>query len=138
MKLVTIGVFGFTEAGYFAALQQAGVDTFCDVRSRRAVRGSEYKFVNSKRLQNRLKEMGIRYLHFRELAPSAELRQRQKAADKEARVARRKRAVLSETFVEGYKHECLAHFDSAKFIGSLAPGARVVALFCVEREPAAC
>jgi len=136
-KIATIGVYGATEAGFFAALRDAGVDTFCDIRARRGVRGSEYAFVNSKRLQSKLTELGIRYLHFKELAPSETLRKRQYAADKLDRVAKRKRTELSELFVNGY-HEERRDFDSRKFIEQLGPDARVLALFCVERAPAAC
>ena len=110
LKFVTIGVYGFTEAAFFAALQRAGVDTFCD----------------------------IRYLHFRELAPSPALRQRQVEADKLEGTTKRKRTALGEVFVQGYCAERLAAFDSAKFVELLGAGAKVVALFCVEREPAAC
>ena len=138
LKFVTIGVYGFTEAAFFAALQRAGVDTFCDIRWRRGVRGSEYAFVNSARLQKRLAELGIRYLHFRELAPSPALRQRQVEADKLEGTTKRKRTALGEVFVQGYCAERLAAFDSAKFVELLGAGAKVVALFCVEREPAAC
>lgn len=38
----------------------------------------------------------------------------------------------------GYERERLASFDSRSFLAELGPEARVVALFCVEREPAAC
>ena len=41
LELLTIGVYGFDPGGFFGALSAAGVDTFCDVRSRRGVRGSE-------------------------------------------------------------------------------------------------
>jgi uncharacterized protein (DUF488 family) len=138
MKIVTIGVYGFSERQFFAALQRARVDTFCDVRYRRAVRGPEYAFANSQRLQARLAQQGIRYLHFRDLAPSPEVRSRQAAADKRLHVARRKRTQLSSEFICGYEQECLAHFDSAQFVERLGSKAAVVALFCVEREPAAC
>jgi len=137
-KIVTIGVYGFDETGFFAALRQAGVDTFCDIRLRRGVRGREYAFVNSKRLQARLAELGIRYLHLKELAPSRALRDRQTAADQAARTAKRKRTELSELFIAGYREECLCAFDSRKFIEQLGPDAKIVALFCVEREPDAC
>ena len=69
-KIVTIGVYGFDEAGFFRALQEARVDTFCDIRDRRGVRGSTYAFVNSQRLQTRLTNLGICYLHRKDLAPS--------------------------------------------------------------------
>jgi len=136
-KIVTLGVYGATEAGFFAALRDAGVDTFCDIRARRGVRGSEYAFVNSKRLQSKLTELGIRYLHFKEFAPSEALRQRQYAADKADHISKRKRTELSELFVRGYE-ESMRTFDSRKFVERLGPDALVVALFCVERAAAAC
>ena len=138
MKLVTIGVYGSDEAAFFGALQRAGVDTFCDIRWRRGMRGREYAFVNSARLQKRLAELGIRYLHLRELAPRPELRAAQDKADKEQGTAKRKRTVLGDLFVDGYRRERLDDFDSRKFLQQFAPESRVVALFCVEREPAAC
>ncbi len=116
IKFLTIGVYGFTQASFFEALQQAAVDTFCDIRWRRGVRGSEYAFVNSARLQKRLSELGIRYLHFRELAPSPALRQRQAEADKAQGTTKRKRTVLGEVFVSGYREERLSLFDSQKFV----------------------
>lgn len=137
-KLVTLGVYDTSEAAFFAALQAAGVDTFCDIRYRRGVRGSKYAFVNSVRLQRRLAELGIRYLHCRDLAPSPGLRQRQASADEAEGTTKRQRRVLGEVFIAGYGEECLARFDSRRFIERLGAGARVVALFCVEREPAAC
>jgi uncharacterized protein (DUF488 family) len=137
-RIITLGVYGSTEAGFFAALHSAGVDTFCDIRLRRGVRGKEYAFVNHRRLEARLAELGIRYLHFKELAPSLALRERQQAADQAERTAKRQRIELSELFVTGYGEECLRPFDSRRFVERLGPQARVVALFCVERAPAAC
>ena len=58
-------------------------DLFVDVRQRRGVRGSKYAFLNSTRLQERLGALGIRYLHLKELAPTAEIRAIQKAKDAE-------------------------------------------------------
>jgi uncharacterized protein (DUF488 family) len=137
-RLVTIGVYGFNEAAFFDALRQAGVDTFCDIRWRRGVRGSEYAFVNSARLQRRLAELGIRYLHFRELAPSPELRRRQVEADRASGMGKRQRAALGDAFIAGYEEDNLQGFDSRAFLTQLPEAARVVVLFCVEREPAAC
>jgi uncharacterized protein (DUF488 family) len=138
MKLVTIGVYGFSEAAFFDALQQAGVDTFCDIRWRRGVRGAEYAFANRARLEQRLTELGIRYLHFRDLAPTPALRQRQYQADKAEGTTKRKRSALGAVFIAGYREERLSAFDSRQFVEQLGPEARTVALFCVEREPAAC
>ena len=137
-QIVTIGVYGFDAGHFFQALQQAKVDTFCDLRGRRAVRGSEYAFANSERLQRRLKELGIRYLHFKELAPSEETRALQTREDHEHKIARRKREQLGQPFITSYKRECLAHFDSHAFLDRLGPETRIFALFCVERVPQAC
>jgi hypothetical protein len=46
--------------------------------------------------------------------------------------------VLDPAFAAAYRRERLASFDSRQFIADLGPDAHVVALFCVEREPAAC
>jgi hypothetical protein len=138
MKFVTIGVYGFSEDGFFEALRKAGVDTFCDIRWRRGVRGSEYSFVNSARLQKRLGEMDIRYFHFRNLAPTPDLRARQTAADKAEGTTKRQRATLGELFITGYREENLAKFDARNFLEALGNQARVVALFCVEGNPSAC
>ncbi len=138
MKLVTIGVYGFDEHSFFEALLAAGVDVFCDIRQRRGVRGAAYAFANSQRLQRRLAELGIRYLYRRDLAPTAAVRARQAEADKALRVAKRKRRVLGEAFVQAYRAEVLADFDPQSLLDEVGSDARVLALFCVEREPAAC
>ena len=136
--LVTIGVYGNDEASFFGALQQAGVDTFVDIRSRRGVRGAAYAFANSQRLQARLAELNIRYLHRPDLAPSPETRNQQYAADKANKTAKRQRSVLDPVFAAAYRQERLAGFDSGQFIADLGPDAHVIALFCVERKPTAC
>jgi uncharacterized protein (DUF488 family) len=138
LKLVTIGVYGFSEEAFFAALKDAQVDTFVDIRRRRGVRGSAYAFANSERLQRRLAELGIRYLHRLDLAPTAELRQRQDAADKAGKVAKRQRTTLDPIFVAAFQEKVLAGFNLDSLLDQLEPDAKVVALFCVERDPAAC
>lgn len=137
LTVFTIGVYGWEPEQFFAALQAAGVDLFCDIRARRGVRGSEYAFANSQRLQARLAELGIRYLHRPDLAPSEATRAAQHQADATSHTARRQRSQLSPAFVESYEREQLAGFDSAAFVTELEP-ARRVALMCVEREPSAC
>src|SRR5437588_11933269 len=118
MRIITSGVYGFSEEVFFQKLQQAGVDTFCDIRWRRGVRGREYAFANSRRLQKRLAELGIRYLHCRELAPSPALRKRQTAADTAAGIEKRKRTSLGEAFIAGYR-EAISCLNSRRFIDSL-------------------
>ena len=137
-RILTIGVYGYIEETFFQALREAGVDTFCDIRRRRGVRGARYAFANSKRLQARLAELGIQYHHFLELAPTAEIRERQKTADKTARVAKRERTGLDDAFIEAYTEEILASFDADAFLQKLGDQPRVIALCCVEKEPAAC
>jgi hypothetical protein len=136
--LVTIGVYGWDEERFFRALTAAQVDTFCDLRRRRGVRGAEYAFANSQRLQTRLAGLGIRYVYCQELAPSLATRAEQYAADEATKTAKRQRTTLSPSFVTAYRQQCLTDFDSARFAEGLGPQARVVALFCVEQEPAAC
>ena len=136
-EIVTIGAYGWDAGRFFAALTEARADTFCDLRARRGVRGHEYAWANSQRLQAALMERGIRYLHFPELAPSEAARAAQAAADKAAGIAKRKRTALGAAFVEAYRQEQLAAFDTSAFLAALGD-ARVVALFCVEGDPAAC
>jgi uncharacterized protein (DUF488 family) len=138
LRLVTIGVYGYTENAFFNALRKAGVDTFCDVRYRRGVRGREYAFANRRRLEARLARSGVRYLHFPEVAPSPALRARQEAVDRLTRTGKRQRDKLSADFVRGYRAERLRHLDSHRLLERLGDDARVVVLFCVERDPAAC
>jgi uncharacterized protein (DUF488 family) len=138
VRVVTIGVYGWEEAAFFAALPAAGVDTLVDIRRRRGVRGREYAFANSERLQRRLAELGIRYIHRLELSPDESVRRKQYEADKAAKVARRKRTELAPAFAAAYQQGALASFDGDAFLADLGPDAHVVALFCVEREPAAC
>jgi uncharacterized protein (DUF488 family) len=135
---VTIGVYGFEEVDFFKALVDAGVDVFCDIRQRRGVRGSTYAFANSQRLQAKLNELGIAYIHRKDLAPSRATRELQYAADKESKTAKRQRSTLSAPFVEAYRRDYLAGFDSSEFVSELGSEAKRVALFCVERDPAAC
>lgn len=137
-RLVTIGLYGYDEKSFFASLASASVDTLCDVRRRRGVRGSTYSFANSTRLQQRLRELGIGYVHFRELAPTDPVRQLQHRADQRTGVSKRQRQRLSDAFVLAYTETCLAHLNIDAFLYQLGPDCRVPALFCVEGNPEAC
>jgi uncharacterized protein (DUF488 family) len=137
-KIVTIGVYGFDKDSFFQALLNANVDTFCDIRMRRGMRGSLYAFVNSQSLQRQLNEMRIRYLHIKDLAPTQEIREKQKLQDKELGVAKRTRTGLAQSFIQAYEQECLSIYDSRMFLEQVGPEAKVISLFCVEREPSAC
>ena len=135
--LATIGVYGFGVESFLAALDRAGVRLVVDVRQRRGVRGSEYAWANSKRLQAALAGAGIAYEHRPDLAPTTELRRLQYAADDRAGVGKRSRVELAAEYVEGFLGEILARAD----LDSLAEAVREcgpAALLCVERDPEAC
>jgi uncharacterized protein (DUF488 family) len=135
--IFTIGAYGWSEGAFFAALKRAGIATVCDVRQRRGVRGSEYAFANSNRLQARLADLGITYVHRLDLAPTTGMRQAQYAADDAAGVGKRSRTALGEAFVDAYRRERLDDFDPKAFLADVATGGPVV-LFCVERDATAC
>jgi len=137
-KIVTIGVYGTNEFSFYNALKKADVDVFCDIRLHRGMRGSKFAYVNSSFLQNRLKELGINYLHLKELAPSKEVRAMQKEDDKNSGVEKRTRMTLGRVFVEEYQERNLLKFDAGAFMSLLPNKTRVIALFCVERSPEAC
>ena len=136
-KIITIGVYGFTEATFFEALLAHGVDLFCDVRQRRGLRGRDYAFANSQRLQERLAQLGIAYKHLKNLAPTPEVRRQQQTVDQAGGVKKRARSQLSPAFIEAYEATVLAEFDAQAFLEEVGESA-ILALFCVEREPAAC
>ena len=137
-KIVTIGVYGFSESDFYNALIYAGVDTFLDIRQRRGMRGAKYAFANSKRLQAKLEELGIRYFQLKELSPTPEVRQIQKQVDQIQDIAKRKRSTLSQEFVQAYKNGVLDQVDLSSLINRLLDDSQVIALFCVEKEPGAC
>lgn len=137
-RIVTIGVYGKSEEEFFALLQDARVDLFCDIRRRRGVRGSEYAFVNSQRLQARLAELGIAYQHHIELAPTEAMREAQREADKATKTAKRKRTELEPAFIQAYQQSVLDNFSPQAFLASLPSNTKTLAFFCVEGAPEAC
>ena len=137
-EFVTIGVYGWDEDDFFRALVAAGVDTFCDLRARRGVRGPDYAFANSERLQTRLAELGIRYLHRRTWRQAPRHgRDNTKPMPPHMCPAQADQPQL-RVHAEYRARMLYAGFDRAAFLAELGPGAHVVALFCVEREPSAC
>jgi uncharacterized protein (DUF488 family) len=136
-QVATIGVYGFTPGAFLGALSDAGVTQLLDVRQRRGVRGPEYAWANSKRLQAALAEAGIDYRHHLELAPTTELRQLQYAEDARQGVGKRSRSDLAPEYVERYTREILDHADLDAVVESM-PTEGIAALLCVERDPEAC
>jgi uncharacterized protein (DUF488 family) len=137
MRVATVGVYGFSVDEFLAALRDADVRLLMDVRQRRGVRGPEYAWANSKRLQAALEEAGIEYEHRPELAPPTELRQLQYAEDDRQGVGKRSRKELAPVYRERYLAEILDNVDLAALAGDL-PSDGSAALLCVERDPEAC
>jgi uncharacterized protein (DUF488 family) len=139
MKFFTIGVYNTNEQEFFDKLIFNKIDTFCDIRQRRGVRGAKYAFVNSTRLQTKLKDLEIKYGHIFQLAPSQEVRTIQKEADVRSGELKRDRQQLGQEFIQEYKRSILDSFDFASFLEQLdQSGAGNVVLFCVEEHPEAC
>ena len=101
-KIFTIGVYNSTEDSFFTKLKNNNIDLFCDIRQRRGVRGSQYKYVNSNYLQQKLEELGIKYKYIKELAPTNEIRQKQKEVDKYNGENKKQRLVLGSVFTFEY------------------------------------
>jgi uncharacterized protein (DUF488 family) len=135
--VTTVGVYGWTPDRFVAALRDADVRQFLDVRQRRGVRGSEYAWANSARLQATLAAAGIEYRHHRELAPTTELRQLQYQEDARLGVGKRLRAELMPQYRVRYTRGILDRVDLAPIVEDM-PAEGASALFCVERDPEAC
>jgi uncharacterized protein (DUF488 family) len=129
-RLVTIGVYGSTVDEFLDALRAADVDVLLDVRQRRGVRGPEYAWANSQRLQQALAEAGIGYRHLKELAPTTEMRHAQYAADAAKGEGKR---TGQRTYVE----RILDPADLDELLGGLDESV-TAALLCVERDARAC
>lgn len=136
-RLVTVGVYGFTAERFLAALKRADVEVLFDVRQRRGVRGSEYAWANSQRLQQALADRGIGYLHLKELAPTSEIRAAQYAADGALGERKRTRTELSDTFKCADVEQILEPVDLDNLLAGF-DASTTAALLCVERDPGAC
>ncbi|MFE7901482.1 DUF488 family protein [Streptomyces sp. NPDC057424] len=135
--MVTIGVYGFVAESFLQRLRHADVHLLLDVRQRRGVRGPEYAWANSRRLQAALAEAGIAYEHHPELAPTTELRRLQYAEDDRRGVGKRSRRELAAEYTHRYTTEILDRADLTPIVTALPSSGRA-ALFCVERDPEAC
>jgi uncharacterized protein (DUF488 family) len=139
MKIYTIGVYGSTEQQFFNKLVDNKIDTFCDIRQRRGVRGSEYAFVNSNRLQAKLAELEIKYGYILELAPTTEIREKQWIEDEKNKEQKKTRTHLGCVFASEYKKQIIDKFDFDSFIEKLDEiGTNRIVLFCVESNAEAC
>jgi uncharacterized protein (DUF488 family) len=137
LRVVTIGVYGFDGESFLRRLRQADVRLLLDVRQRRGVRGPEYAWANSLRLQATLAQARIAYEHHPELAPTTELRHLQYAEDDRQGVGKRSRRELAAEYTRRYTTEILDSADLTPVVSALSRSG-VAALFCVERDPEAC
>jgi uncharacterized protein (DUF488 family) len=135
--VATIGVYGFDQEAFLAVLSRARVTRLLDVRQRRGVRGSEYAWANSARLQAALAGAGVEYEHHKELAPTTELRRLQYAEDERRGVGKRSRVELAPEYRDRYTREILDQVDLEPIVASM-PADGATALLCVERDPEAC
>ncbi|WP_281233101.1 DUF488 domain-containing protein [Flavobacterium gelatinilyticum] len=139
MKVYTIGVYNSTEDDFFKKLINNKIDTFIDVRQRRGVRGSKYSFVNSKKLQQKLSLLNIKYIHQLDLAPSNEVRELQKKADLKKNELKQSREELDNSFKNSYRNLILDKFDFQYFIDNLQKhNSSKIVFFCVEENSKAC
>jgi hypothetical protein len=136
--ILTLGVYGFSHDIFRDALERHRPGIFIETRRRRGVRGSQYSFANSQRLQALLAELDIPYIHALELAPPEAVIKAQDAADHAAHIARHDRSELTPEFVNAYEREVLAGFHSRAFVESLPGNPESILLFCVEGNPPAC
>src|ERR687893_994507 len=119
LRMVTIGVYGFDGESFLQRLRQADVRLLLDVRQRRGVRGPDYAWANSLRLQAALAQSGIAYEHHPELAPTTELRQVQYAEDDRLGVGKRSRRELAAEYTRRYTTEILDRADLGPVVAAL-------------------
>ena len=137
LRMVTIGVYGFDGESFLQRLRDADVRLLLDVRQRRGVRGPEYAWANSRRLQAALAQARIAYEHHPELAPTTELRRLQYAEDDRQGVGKRSRRELAAEYTRRYTTEILDHAELMPIVSALSSSG-AAALLCVERDPQAC
>src|SRR6476646_2137365 len=118
-SLVTIGVYDWTLETFLEALRRAEARVLLDLRQRRGVRGPQYAWANSKRLQAALAEAGIAYEHLPELAPTTELRRLQYAEDARAGVGKRSRRLLAPEYVTRFTGERLDQVELEPIVESM-------------------
>jgi uncharacterized protein (DUF488 family) len=135
--IATIGVYEFDAGTFLATLEEASIRLLVDVRQRRGVRGPQYAWANSRRLQRMLADAGLGYVHHRELAPTTELRHLQYREDDRLGVGKRSREQLSAEYVARYTEEILDPAPLRELLDEVSVQGPAV-LMCVESEPAAC
>ncbi len=139
MKFFTIGLWDYSETEYFNRLVDNNIEVFCDTRQNTDIKNEIYKFADTEELPYKLQELGIKYIHLSDLAPSKEIRNLQKTADIKAGITKEQRTELCSEFKNAYQREILDNFDLRKFINQLKGNKfKNIAIFCVEKNLNAC
>jgi hypothetical protein len=117
--MVTIGVYGFHGESFLQRLRQADARLLIDVRQRRGVRGSEYAWANSLRLQAALARAQIAYEHHPRLAPTTHLppapvRRRRRTRGRQTHAPR-----VAAEYTCGYTDEILDRADLTPIVTAL-------------------
>ncbi|KRI60529.1 hypothetical protein APC62_14000 [Acinetobacter pittii] len=136
MIVCATGVYEKTECEFFDGLLLENITLFIDIRQRRGMRGKKYSFVNSKYLQEKLKEIGIKYLYIKDLAPTSDMRQLQQVQDGNKNIKKSLRTELDSNFVEAYNKYILDNFNYNEVL-ELTEREKIV-FFCVEKNCKAC
>jgi uncharacterized protein (DUF488 family) len=136
-RIATIGVYEFDASGFVGALDEAGVTQVIDIRQRRGVRGAQYAWANSQRLQALLAGAHIGYEHHPELAPDTEMRHLQYREDDRQGVGKRSRVRLAPEYIRQYTEEILDLVPLEPLVRRL-PVHGIGALMCVEATAQAC
>lgn len=136
MVICATGVYGKTESEFFNNLLAENITLFIDIRQRRGMRGKKYSFVNSLYLQEKLKDINIKYLYLKDLAPTSEIRQEQKGEDAKNDIKKSSRIELHSNFIEKYNNNILDNFNFDQIL-ELIEKEKIV-FFCVEEYCNAC
>ncbi len=135
--MATIGVYGFDGESFLQRLRQRERPPAAGRTPARGVRGPEYAWANSRRLQAALARARIAYEHHPELAPTTELRRLQYAEDDRRGVGKRSRCELAAEYARRYTSEILDRADLMPILSALSSSG-IAALLCVERDSEAC
>ena len=101
------------------------------------MRGPEFAWANSQRLQAALAEAEVGYRHHPELAPTTELRRLQYREDDRLGVGKRSQSELAPAYRERYLRDILGQVDLLPIVEEMPPDA-ASPLPCVERDPETC
>ncbi len=138
MTIYTIGVYGFDAESFIATLREARVTSVVDIRRRRGVRGSAYRFANASALAALLGSNDIRYIPQLRLSPTPDIRAIQHKWDALGRVNKSAREGLAPEFEAAYRNVVLAAYSHDDIDALVKNSGEAPAFLCVERTAMAC